>query len=334
MNANPETCWHCGEALPAAPPLARVGDVERKVCCQGCRAAAEWIEQLGLRDYYRLRSEPATRPDPGQHSAALWANAELSRHALRQQRDGNSEVCLLLDGLRCSACVWLIERSLSGLPGLCQVNINAAAQRARLVFDPVKTTLVQILDRIESIGYRALPLDTQALDDARKREARSALKRLLVAGFGTMQAMMYASALYLGAFAGMDAPTRDWFRWLGLLVSTPVVFYAAQPFFAGAYRSLAARRLGMDVPVALAIALIFGASLIEALRGGAEVYFDSVSMFVFFLLVGRYLEMRARHHAGHVSDALARLTPAFADRLDATGRIERIPAAALKAGDR
>jgi Cu2+-exporting ATPase len=334
MNANPDSCWHCGEPLPAAPPLARIGGEAHAVCCQGCRAAAEWIDQLGLRDYYRLRSAPAARPNPALHNAVLWADTELSRHSLLTQPDGSSEVCLLLDGLRCSACVWLIERSLSGLPGLCRVNINAAAQRAQVVFDPTQTSLVQILERIEHIGYRALPLDAQALDDARKRESRTALKRLLVAGFGSMQAMMFASALYLGAFEGMDTVTRDWFRWLTLLVASPVVFYSARPFFAGARRSLAARRLGMDVPVALAIALIFGASVVEALRGGAEVYFDSVSMFVFFLLVGRYLEMRARHHAGQLSDALARLTPAFADRLDAQGRIERIPAAALKAGDR
>ncbi|HHX82916.1 MAG TPA: heavy metal translocating P-type ATPase [Pseudomonadaceae bacterium] len=334
MKSAASACWHCNEPLPAAPPLVHIDGVEHAVCCQGCAAASTWIEQLGLRDYYRLRSEPALRPDAAQHSAALWADAELSRHAVRKQDDGNHEICLLLDGLRCSACVWLIERSLSGLAGLRQVSINPTAQRAQVVFDPQQTSLVQILERIECVGYRALPLDAHALDDARKSESRVALKRLLVAGFGTMQAMMYASALYLGAFEDMDVVTRDWFRWLGLLVATPVIFYSARPFFAGARRCLSARRLGMDVPVALAIGLIFAASVVEALRGGEEVYFDSVSMFVFFLLVGRYLEMRARHHAGQLSDALARLTPAFADRLDAQGRIERIPAVALKVGDK
>lgn len=333
MKSSASVCWHCNEPLPAMPPLVRIDGVEHAVCCQGCAAASTWIEQLGLRDYYRLRSEPAQRPDTTQHSASLWADAELSRHAVRKQDDGTHEICLLLDGLRCSACVWLIERSLSGLAGLRQVSINPTAQRAQIVFDPQHTSLAQILERIECVGYRALPLDAHALDDARKTEARVALKRLLVAGFGTMQAMMYASALYLGAFEDMDMVTRDWFRWLGLLVATPVIFYSARPFFAGARRCLSARRLGMDVPVALAIGLIFTASVVEALRGGAEVYFDSVSMFVFFLLVGRHLEMRARHHAGQLSDALARLTPAFADRLDAQGGIERIPSAALQVGD-
>jgi Cu2+-exporting ATPase len=179
-----------------------------------------------------------------------------------------------------------------------------------------------------------LPLDAAALDDARRRESRAALKRLIVAGFGAMQAMMYASALYLGAFEDMDTTTRDLFRWLGLLVATPVVFYSARPFFSGALRALRGRRLGIDVPVALAIALIYLASIVEALRGGAEVYFDSVSMFVFFLLVGRYLEMRARHRAGDLTDALARLTPMFADRIRADGSLERVGAVELAPGDR
>ena len=136
----------------------------------------------------------------------------------------------------------------------------------------------------------------------------------MVAGFGAMQAMMYATAIYLGAAESLDASTRDLLRWLGLLVATPVVLYSARPFFAGALRSLKARRVGMDVPVALAIAAVYAASLIEAVRGSGEVYFDSVSMFVFFLLTGRYLEMRARHHARDLTDALARLTPPFAER--------------------
>jgi Cu2+-exporting ATPase len=332
MNAHASGCWHCGEPLPPDALLAQVAGTPRAVCCNGCRAAAEWIDQLGLSDYYRLRSAPAERPEESA-SAQAWARPELARHAVRTLEDGRSEVCVLVEGLRCSACVWLIERSLGGVPGVASVQVNAAAQRARVVFDAERAALPQLLGSLERVGYRALPLDAAALDDARKRESQTAMKRLLVAGFGAMQAMMYASALYLGAFDAMDEVTRDLFRWLGLLVATPVVFYSARPFFAGARRTLAARRLGMDVPVAIAIALIYVASVVEALRGGAEVYFDSVSMFVFFLLVGRYLEMRARHHAANLSDALARLTPVFADRVRADGTLERVGAAELQSGD-
>ena len=188
------------------------------------------------------------------------------------------------------------------------------ARRARVIWRDSKVTLPQLLQTLARTGYRALPLDARGLDDLRRRESRDALKRLLVAGFGAMQAMMYATAIYLGAAESLDASTRDLLRWLGLLVATPVVLYSARPFFAGALRSLQARRVGMDVPVALAMRAVYAASVIEALRGSGEVYFDSVSMFVFFLLAGRYLEMRARHRARDLTDALARLTPPFADR--------------------
>ncbi|MBS0556624.1 MAG: cadmium-translocating P-type ATPase [Proteobacteria bacterium] len=335
MNAG--ACWHCGEPLPANPPTASVAGGTHDVCCNGCRAAAEWIDKLGLADYYRLRSAPSLRaPDPqaAQRNVQTWARPELARHVVRKLGAGQNETLLLIDGIRCSACVWLIERSLSAVPGVASVQVNASAQRARIVWDPARADLPTILAALARTGYGALPLDAAALDDARRRESRAALKRLAVAGFGAMQAMMYASALYLGAFTTMDAATRDAMRWLGLLVATPVVFYSAAPFFAGAVRALRARTLGMDVPVALAIALIYGASVIEAMRGGGEVYFDSVSMFVFFLLIGRYLEMRARHRAGNLADAMARLTPAFAERIRADGGIEHIGALELAVGER
>ncbi|MBV6422595.1 MAG: putative copper-importing P-type ATPase A [Steroidobacteraceae bacterium] len=338
MNAAARGCWHCGEPLPATgAPVARIDGVDRAMCCHGCRAAAEWIAQLGLADYYRLRSAPAPRatalPD-GDRTMSPWSRPELERHVVRDLGDDCREVILLIEGLRCAACVWLIERAVGALPGTLDVQVNAAARRARVTWRDSEGSLAQILTTLARAGYSALPLDAAALDDTRRREHRAALKRLVVAGFGSMQAMMYASGLYFGAFDGIDATTRDLLRWIGLLVATPVVFYAARPFFSGALRTLRARRLGVDVPVAIAIAAIYGASIVETLRGGAEVYFDSVSMFVFILLTGRYLEMRARHRAGDLTDALARATPTFADRRREDGTLERVGAIELAVGDR
>lgn len=330
------SCWHCGEPLPAGDALlARVAGKQRAVCCQGCRAAAEWIDQLGLADYYRLRSVPAERPSQdAPRGDSAWQRPELARHVVRDLDATSREAVFLVDGLRCAACVWLIEHALGALPGVTRVQVNAAARRARIVWDATRCDLARIVDAFARAGYRALPLDAAALDDARRNESRAALKRLVVAGFGAMQAMMVASGLYFGAFSAMDPTTRDLLRWIGLLVATPVVFYSARPFFAGALRSLRARRLGMDVPVAIAVALIYAASVVEAIRGGREVYFDSVSMFVFFLLLGRQLELRARHRAGDLTDALARLTPAFAERIRTDGSFERVGAAELAPGDR
>jgi len=329
-------CWHCGEPLPPAnAPQAVVGGVAHDVCCMGCRAAAEWIDTLGLADYYRLRTAPARRPPAtAGGDGAILARPEVARQAVRDLGGERREAVVLVEGIRCSACVWLIERGVGSLEGVASVEVNALSQRARFVFEGTRCSLAQIVDALARMGYRAEPLTATALTDARRRENRAALKRLAVAGIGAMQAMTFASALYFGAIDMQDIATRDLFRWLAFLTATPVVLYSASSFFAGAVRTLVARRLSVDVPVALAIALIYAASLVMALRGGAEVYFDSVSMFVFFLLVGRYAEMRARHRAGDLTDALARSTPAFADRVRADGTLERIAALELVVGDR
>ena len=325
-------CFHCGEALPVAGALFAGHDGQsRAVCCIGCQAAVEWIEGLGLADYYRLRLEPAPR-QPETPDFGAWDRPAIERLYVR--RDGDrAEVCVLVEGLRCAACSWLIERAIGSLPGVHEVRVNPAARRLHLAWNGAATPLSALLEHLARLGYLAHPLEAAAIDSLARREQRLALKRLVVAGLGMMQAMMYAVALYAGAFDGMDALTRDFFRWLGFLVATPVVLYSAQPFFAGAWRELAARRLGMDVPVAFAIALVYAASLVEAVRGGGQVYFDSAAMFTFFLLAGRYVELRARHRAADTVDALARLQPALAQRCLADDRRETVGVHELAAGD-
>src|SRR5690606_5952593 len=263
----------------------------------------------------------------------FWQRPQAARHAIRDKGEGVRETMLLLEGVRCAACVPAIERALDAEPGVIGVQVNAAARRARVTWRDGQTSLADLLEALVRAGYRTLPLDAAALDDVRRRESHAAMKRLIVAGFGAMQAMMYATVLYFGGHDSLDVATRELFRWLGFLVATPVVFYAARPFFAGAVRSLRARRPGMDVPVALAVGGIYLASAVEAPRGGAEVYFESVSMFVFFLLVGRFFEMRARHRAGDLTDALARLTPPYADRRLPDGSLERVAIRELRVGD-
>ena len=317
MNAH--VCFHCGEPNPAsAPILARVQGVQHAVCCPGCKAAAEWIETLGLGYYYRLRSEPAQRNEALADYSA-WDRPALSRLHVRTSKADRAEVIVLVDGLRCSACAWLIERALHGIDGVYDVGVNALARRVSLEFDPGRIKLSALLAALARLGYVPHPLTAEMIDSQRQRESRAALKRLVVAGLGTMQAMMMAVALYAGVFDGIDPAVREFFRWLGFLVATPVVLYSAQPFFRGALREWRARRLSMDTPVALAIALIYLASMLNVFLGGHEIYFDSVSMFVLFLLLGRHLAMRARHRAGDVVDALSRLQPMLAERREADG---------------
>lgn len=263
----------------------------------------------------------------------VWQHPALQRHVVRELDNGHSEVMLLIDGMRCAGCVASLERALVASRGVQRVRINAASQRAHIIWDGTQNSLSALLDCIDRTGYGARPLDARALDDRRREEARDALKRLLVAGFGAMQAMMFATVLYVGAIDEVNATTRELFRWLGFMIATPVVMYSAKPFFSGAVQALRARRLGMDVPVALAIALVYFASLLAALHGEGEVYFDSVSMFVFFLLTGRYLEMRGRHRALDLTDALARLMPDVAQRRMPDGSLHSVPVLELQNGD-
>ena len=276
------------------------------------------------------RISRSARGDPG----CPWGRPEVLRHAIRDAGDGLRETLLLIDGVRCAGCVATIERTLGAVPGIVDIEVNAASRRGRIRWRDAELTLPRLLALLEDLGYRALPLDAEALDDVRKRESHAALKRLGVAGFGAMQAMMYAAVLYFGDGSSADLTARELFRWLGFIVATPVVLYSARPFFLGAVHSLKSGRPGMDVPVAIAVGGIYLASVVEAMRGGTHVYFESVSMFVFFLLIGRYVEMRARHRASDLTDALARLTPPFADRRLEDGGLERIGVRELTAGDR
>src|SRR5262249_20398333 len=156
-------------------------------------------------------------------------------------------------------------------------------------------------------------------------EKRVALKRIGLAGLGMMQTMMFVYGLYSGGLQGIDSSIAQYLRLAGMLVATPVLVYSGAPFFLGAVRDLRRKTLGMDVPVALALGLAFGASFINTLRGSGEVYFDSVTMFIFFLLVGRFLEMAARQRSLNVTEALARSLPAMAAQIRPDGTIERVP---------
>ncbi|MEP6483148.1 MAG: heavy metal translocating P-type ATPase [Rudaea sp.] len=328
-----ERCFHCAEPIEdGVRLLARIGVQDCAVCCIGCQAAAEWINGLGLHDYYRLRDTPAITATALQNYAA-WDRPQLQRLYVRHGANGVDEICVLVEGLRCSACSWLIERALRDVQGVTDVAVNAAAKRLTLNWRPDTIALSAILLRLARLGYVPHPLDATALDAVARNEQRLALKRLLVAGLGMMQSMMYAIALYAGAFEGMNPETRDFFRWLGLLVTTPVILYAGVPFFAGAWREWRARTLGMNTPVAAAVALVYVASVIETIAHGANVYFDSASMFIFLLLGARYIEMHARFRAADVADALARLQPALAQRRLESGALEMVGVHELNAND-
>jgi Cu2+-exporting ATPase len=325
-------CHHCGEALPADPARVEFEGELRAFCCEGCSAAAQWIGDADLGDYYRLRSERAARVATGTVDLAVWDRDELlAEHA--HDIDGGREITLLTDGMRCAACAWLIDRALARQPGVLEASANAVTGRIRLAWDPARTTLSGVLRQLVTLGYRPYLAGGQAREAERRRERNRDLIRIGIAGLGSMQAMMLAEALYLDFGNTMSLPTRDFFRWVTFLVSTPVVFYAGWPFIEGAWRELRQRRLGMDLLIAGSTLLAWGASVFETVRGGAHVWYDAAVMFVFLLLAARMLEKRARGIASAQVDALARARPAFATRERADGTRESVPLATLAVGD-
>ena len=326
------TCHHCGEALPAQPHVLQLGGQPRAFCCHGCAAAAEWIARSELDGYYRLRSHSGGRVGEDLPDLAVWDRADVQAEHSRQI-EGGREITLLTDGMRCAACAWLIDRALAREPGVIDCGANAVTGRIRIAWDPARTALSVPLQRLAMLGYRPYLAGSEALERQRARDRRRWVLRLGIAGLGTLQAMMLAEALYLDFDSTMPVPTRDFFRWLAFLLSTPVVFYSGWPFLSGALRELRERRLGMDVLIASSTLLAYFASLLETLRGGRHVWFDAAVMFVFFLLVARMLEQRARSVASAQVDALARARPAFATRERADGTREAVPLAALAVGD-
>ena len=323
---------HCGEALPAVPARLLLAGAPRLFCCDGCAAAAQWIRAADLGDYYRLRSAHAARVGTEPVDLAVWDREEvLAEHA--RDIDGGREITLLTDGMRCAACAWLIDRVLAREPGVIEAGANAVTGRIRLAWDPRRTTLSQPLQRLVALGYRPYLASGEAREQARRHERNRDLVRIGIAGLGAMQAMMFAEALYLDFDNNMSLPTRDFFRWITFLVSTPVVFYAGWPFLAGACRELRHRQLGMDTLIAGSVLLAYFASVFETVRGGAHVWYDAAVMFVFLLLGARMLEQRARGIASAQVDALARARPAFASRQRDDGSRETVPVSALANDD-
>jgi len=336
-----ENCYHCGLAIPPATDFpVEIDGRRREMCCVGCQAVAEAIVANGLGDYYRHRDAMPESPREALPQAlqelGLFDHPEVQKNFVRPVGEHEREAALILEGITCSACVWLNEAHIAKQAGVTAVDINYATRRARVRWDERQIKLSQILEAVAAIGYRAHPYDTAKSEQLAKKERKAALWRLFVAGFGMMQVMMYAVPVYLADEGTMTADIEQLMRWASLVLTLPVIFYSAMPFFTAAWRDLKLRRVGMDVPVALGVGAAFLASCWATFAASGEVYFDSVTMFVFFLLGGRYLEMMARQKAARGVEAISMALPAFAERFaiyPGDGATERVAVADLAVDD-
>ncbi|TNI22124.1 heavy metal translocating P-type ATPase [Aeromonas dhakensis] len=333
-------CFHCGEPVPAGSRYAlEIKGIVQPMCCPGCQAVAETILECGLASYYEHRTAPGTKGELVPEELAALTHydlAEVQQDFVTDSATGSHkvrEIQLTVEGLTCAACAWLIERHLGNLTGLHYINVNTTTHRARIKWDPDRLSLSDILKGFAKIGYRAYPFQTHQQEALYAKEVRSYMFRLALAGLGSMQVMMCAVALYMDLFISVEEEFMVYFKWISLLLSTPIMIYSAQPFYVGAWRSLRQGHLSMDVSVSLALIGAFVASMWATVFNTGEVYYDSITMFVFFLLLGRFLELRARRKASESSSNLARLVPIMATRLDEDGEHE-VAAKTLQVGDR
>ncbi len=310
------SCYHCAEPCPDNTPFTAVlAGNERAFCCAGCQAVAEAIHQAGLASYYEFRQTPARRQQQELPAALLAALEQSARaNACLVETADESRVALFIEGLNCPACSWLLERHLRQMPGTREVQVQLAARRLILRWDSSQQSLREVLAGLQRIGYHATPYSPDRVEQQLEQESGDLLKRLAVAGFGMMQAMMYAVGLYLGVIGDLDGNHELWLRWSSLLVSLPVLLYSAAPFTRNALTALRLRSLNMDVPVAAAIWLAFLASSWNTLTESGQVYFESIGMFAFLLLLGRYLELKARQRATRAAGLQQRLLPQTARR--------------------
>ncbi len=334
------SCFHCGLPVPAG--FRREVEIDgrpRLMCCHGCAAVAESIVNAGLNNFYKFRtSMPATanaRTEAALEALKYYDEESVQRRLVSHPDQQVREVSLILEGITCAACVWLNEKHLQGLPGVLQVKVNYASQRMWVRWDSTQIRLSEILQAIEAIGYKAYPYDPATRLARYEKTRKALLQKLGIAYALGMQVMILAVAMYVGAWAGMEAGYQQTFRWLALLLTTPVLLYSGRTFFVAAWRDIRHRRIGMDIPVSLGLGLAFGVSVYATLSGTGEVYFESVVMFIALLLTARYFEYMARHRALESIERLSHSQPLLATRLrdadDDSG--ERIPAAQLAAGD-
>lgn len=322
-------CYHCCQELPSEASHETIVGRDLAFCCQGCLAVCRHIHDAGLASYYDKRDK--SRPSGPPLFIAKDMAVDADPKFVKVQGDIN-EVSLIIEGIHCAACIWLIERVMRETSGVLAARVNLSTNRARIQWDNKSTALKEITQKIVSLGYQATPYDPSSLEAPLLKRSNDILMRLVAAGFGTVAAMFLAEGLYAGYFWGIDISFRNFLQWLSLTVTAPVVFYSGMPFMRGAYNGLKNRSMTMDLPVALGAIITFLYSTWTTVNGSGDVYFDSAAMFIFLILAGRYLETASKKKAGNITERLLSLGAGTATVIR-NGAHTTVPVQRVTAGD-
>ncbi len=341
-------CYHCELPIKGKAPFsAEIKGVVQPMCCAGCKAVAEMIDQSGLTRYYDFRSEAAVRPETAMNLIPESLKQEMHFYdhpdvaiqfiATSTNKEGKrvANAYLIIDNITCAACTWLIENSVKRLEGVERFDINLTTHRAHLTFDPTKIKISEILLEILALGYQATPYDEQLEQKRLKKEWRSLLMEFGIAALFSMQVMTISVALYFGYYSGdMSDSAYTILRWFSLFATIPCATYSSRSFYKAAYYDLKNRRLTMNVNVSIAVIAGTLWSGYNTIMGIGETYYEGVTMFVFLLLGARVLETSARHKSLLISDEILKLKPNFAERIKADGALELVSTNRLAVGDR
>lgn len=308
-------CLHCGE------------ETREEFCCLGCSAAYKIINKLGFNNYYKLREENFSA---GKIKPEISGKLDISEFVSHEESDANS-VSLMVQGMHCAACIWLIESILKKQKNVLTARVNLSKKTLFLRWQGEAKDGNNLIQIIHDIGYKLLPFDEEILNSTEKKYNDEILRALAVAGFGTGNIMLFSFSLWFADTIEMGAQTRNLLHLFSSLIALPVIIFSARPFFASAARSIKLGYPNMDLAISIAIFLACVVSLLETFRGASHVYFDSAVMLTFFLLIGRYLDLKARKKAFAMAKEFTLLAASFG-RIEEDKKIKILPTKQLHEG--
>jgi len=328
---NNAVCFHCGLTVPSEKPWGIDFDGQwRKMCCPGCEAVAQAIISNGLASYYQKRTAYPVSTDS---FIDVLDQDVVEQLETEFSSDEVIETSLIIEGITCSACIWLLERQVQKLQGVVSFKINYATRRALLKTTKQSIHINDVLAAIRAIGYQAVPFDASKQFSSLQKERKDFLSRIGVAVFCGMQVMMITLGIYIAGPNEMDLNMLQFLKWVSALLTLPVVLFSAKPFLQAAFRDMKNKMPGMDVPVALGIGLGFLASLFNTYKGYGDTYYESVCMFVLFLMLARYVEFLTRWYAMSSSERITQAVPMVAKRVSEDNCVRSVAAKSLLLGD-
>ena len=305
-------CDHCHLEFDESVMIEDNIDGEKKYfCCKGCQGVYHLLRSEGLDSFYEKLGDTKLNPALAKDSEDLqkYDLEGFKKKYIKEREDGLYEIYLIIEGIHCSACVWLNEKVLHQTPGIIEATINYTNNKAKVVWDPDEIKLSQIIQKIRSIGYNAYPYDPKLQEERAVKQRRDYYGRILVGVFATMNIMWIAIAQYVGFFTGMREDIKTILNIAEFVLATPTLFYSGWIYFKGAYYGIKNRFINMDLLVATGASLAYIYSIYAMITLKGEVYFDSVTMIITFVLVGKYLEVLSKKQAVDTLDTLMGTAP-------------------------